>query len=198
MKIIKNKYLCFIASFVLACGVAFALPSGEDMSIYNKVVRIHVIANSDSDSDQQLKYKVRDEVIQLSQMLISDCRNLNRAEQILKSNLSLIQKTAKQAVEKEGMDYGVKVDFSREYYPTREYQNFRLPAGRYRSLRICIGKAEGKNWWCVIYPAFCLKASTTPTIPIIDKNPGKAYKIKFKLLEWLGKFSKQKNISLFF
>ena len=170
-----------IFSFIFACGIAYALPCSADLSIYRDTVRIHVIANSDSEEDQTLKLKVRDEVGKTASLLLQNCTSKKEAEYILSHNLSTIEKSADGVLQKEGAQYRSVSVIGEEYYPTRDYGTFRLPCGKYTSLQIKLGEAEGENWWCVIYPSFCLEPSCKK-IPAIALEQG-GYKIKFKIIE---------------
>lgn len=192
MNITKNNYLnntfMLVISFALACGIAFMIPGGKDFELYDSVIRIHVVANSDSDTDQSLKLKVRDEIIAVTNMLLQDCTDIRHARQIIGDNLPLLEKTARNVQKDWGLDYGVNASFKEEYYPTRNYSRFRLPAGKYTSLKLTLGDGMGKNWWCVIYPAFCLDAASAPLqkITVMDTDAPMTYQIKFKVLEWMG------------
>lgn len=184
--ITHNRYLMFIVSFVVACGVATIIPSGEDAAVYGDVVRLHVVANSDVNADQRLKYEVRDEVTAVCRTLLKDCESVEHAREILSDNLEAIEKTAVAKVnsELEGGAYSARATFCREYYPTRDYGAFRLPAGKYDSLKITLGAGAGKNWWCVLYPSLCFEAALADEdIKIISAEPSTPYKIKFRILE---------------
>lgn len=184
--ITHNRYLMFIVSFVVACGVAAALPASGDAAVYGDVVRLHVVANSDSNADQSLKYEVRDEVAAVCRTLLKDCKSVERAREILSDNLEVIEKTAVAKVNSElgNEKYSARATFCREYYPTRDYGAFRLPAGKYDSLKITLGAGEGKNWWCVLYPSLCFEAALADEgIKIISAEPSTPYKIKFRILE---------------
>lgn len=184
--ITHNRYLMLILSFVVACGVAAAVPSSGDAAVYRNVVRLHVVANSDSNADQRLKYEVRDEVSAVCRTLLKDCDNVERAREILSDNLEMIEKTAVAKVNSaiEGNAYSARATFCREYYPTRDYGAFRLPAGKYDSLKITLGAGAGKNWWCVLYPSLCFEAALADEdIKIISSDQSTPYKIKFRILE---------------
>lgn len=185
-KLYFNKYLMLTVSFILACGIAYTVPCGEDFAVYDGTVRIHVIANSDSDIDRDIKLKVRDGVIQAADELVRGCKTKENAERILRLNLPLLEESANRVLEREGAEYRAVSIIGREYYPTRDYGTFRLPCGEYTSLRIRLGNAEGQNWWCVLYPSFCLSPSTCEIPDIAKKDSGSGYKIKFKILEVLG------------
>ena len=175
-----------VLSFIFACGVAYTVPCSEDFDVYNDTVRIHVIANSDSDIDRDIKLMVRDGVTETAQELLKSCKTKENAERILRLNLSLLEESANRVLESEGADYRAVSIIGREYYPTRDYGSFRLPCGEYTSLRIKLGKAEGQNWWCVLYPSFCLSPSTCEIPDIARNDTGTGYKIKFKILEVMG------------
>ena len=189
----QNRYLMFFISFAVAFILALFLPGGQDFALYDNVIRIHVVANSNSEADQSLKYKVRDEVIETAQILLKDCQNIQSAEEILRENIGILEKTAYQTQLEEGFSYGARAVFCEEYYPTRDYGSFRLPAGNYHSLQIKLGEAKGENWWCIIYPSFCLEASAKKNcIKIIDSESPVNYRIKFKFMEILNSFFKKR------
>ena len=170
-------------SFLLACGAAYLLPCSHDTAIYDDVIRIHVIANSDSAQDQELKLKVRDGVIDTAGILLRGCTSEKQAEHILSNNLEALEEAAYEVQRECGYNYTIAAELTHEYYPSRNYDTFRLPCGKYRSLKIKIGDAQGKNWWCVIYPSFCLTPSVKNAPEITDVSPGMRYKIKFRILE---------------
>jgi len=173
-------------SFLFACGVAYTVPCKEDIAVYNDTVRIHVIANSDSDIDRDIKLRVRDGVIQTAHELVKNCKTKENAERILRLNIPLLNESANTVLEREGADYRAVSIIGREFYPTRDYGSFRLPCGEYTSLRIKLGNAEGQNWWCVLYPSFCLSPATCKIPEVAQKDADTGYKIKFKILEVLG------------
>ncbi|MDI3310228.1 MAG: stage II sporulation protein R [Thermoanaerobacterium sp.] len=123
--------------------------------ISNKLIRFHVIANSDSKEDQSLKLKVRDAVIRSMNDKFIGVTNLKESEKIIKKNIPYIQKIAQDTIYANGKDYGVKVMYGRFDFPTKYYGTIMLPAGNYNALKIVIGKGEGKNWWCVMFPPLC-------------------------------------------
>ncbi len=149
-------YLCFLVLITAAFLSAFTV-KGElcAENISQRLIRLHVIASSDSDSDQNLKRKVRDALIIESAALFDGCENIFDAEKICRENKLLLEKAARKVVEQEGFDYTVSTKFDYELYPVRRYEEFTLPAGEYLSLRVIIGEGKGKNWWCVLYPPLC-------------------------------------------
>lgn len=174
------------------------LPIHGESAIYDSVIRLHVIANSDSDEDQALKLAVRDAVLKTTSELLKDARTRGEAEVILSGNLELIEAVAGEQVKKSGYGDAVSVSIGMEDYPTREYENLAFPAGEYLSLRVMIGEAQGKNWWCVLFPPLCLSAATEKReaeetflaaglteeqYRIITDSDNAKYKLRFKILE---------------
>ncbi len=190
------KRLLIVTFTILGLTVLLsALPIHGEKDIYENVLRLHVIANSDSDEDQALKLKVRDEVLSQTQELFKDCKSRSEAEKILNERLSLIEATAEKTVREEGYNYDVTVELGEEEYPTKNYESCCFPAGKYLSLRIKIGEADGQNWWCVLFPPMCLSAAsnnadaftqvglTGDQYNIITQTNEPKYKVRFKILE---------------
>ena len=190
--------LLIAVSIALLLGL---LPIHGEREIYESVVRLHVLANSDSDEDQALKLKVRDSVIKFTDELLSDCEARDEAAVLMGENLEGFEKVANSVLIENGSDQRAKVVFGEEYYPTRVYEDAAFPSGKYLSLQIKIGKAEGKNWWCVLFPPICLSAAskkdeslengfiaaglTGEQYRIITESntDGGKYEIRFKILE---------------
>lgn len=191
--------LLITISFVLCLGL---LPVHGEEDIYDSVVRLHVLANSDSEEDQELKLKVRDKVIELTETLLEGKQNRSEAMETLSAHLDDFEKTALSVIEENGYSYTVSARLGEEEYPTRKYDSICFPCGTYVSLQIKIGEAEGKNWWCVLFPPLCLSAASskdkekleqsfiavglTPEqyrIITESENSNSRYKIRFKILE---------------
>ena len=171
------------------------MPVHGENEIYDSVVRLHVLANSDSEEDQALKLKVRDSVLELTGTLLENSTSSDEAEKILAENLEEIKAKASATIEAEGFDYSVEIVLGNEDYPTRDYGELCFPSGKYTSLRILIGDAEGQNWWCVLFPPLCMSAATKEREDAIqvgftgeeykiitDTDKGE-YKLRFKILE---------------
>ncbi|MEE0968422.1 MAG: stage II sporulation protein R [Clostridia bacterium] len=191
--------LLIAVTLTLIIGI---LPVHGERQIYDSVVRLHVLANSDSEEDQALKLHVRDRILSLTESLLSEAGTRDEAAKIINKNLILFEECALSALREKGSEYGVSVSMGKEQYPTREYQSAAFPGGEYLSLQIKIGSAEGKNWWCVLFPPICLSAASgdkdeglegafiaaglTPDqykiITETDESAGK-YRIRFKILE---------------
>lgn len=164
-KIKENKYeilISFAAAFVLFCTAALAVPlKGENtVNVYDNTVRLRVVANSDSQSDQMLKLAVRDDIIETAKEIFEGCVTVKQAEASITLNRERLLETAKASVMAHGSDMPVSISFGREKCPVRRYSEFTFPAGEYLTLRINLGKAEGENWWCVMYPPLCVSAAT--------------------------------------
>ncbi len=194
MKKITKQILTILLALSLLTGILAILPIHSESNIYDKVLRLHVIANSDSDEDQALKLLVRDAILNKGKELLGNTSNKESAEQILSQNLEALRITAEQTVRENGYSYPVSISLGKEEYPTKNYESCAFPSGEYTSLQIFIGDASGKNWWCVLFPPLCLSAATNKesftSVGITDsqyqiitdtKNP--KYKIRFKILE---------------
>lgn len=197
-----KRILGFLCAVMLLCGAFMLLPVHGEREIYDSVIRLHVLANSDSDEDQRLKLLVRDEVLAATSELLKDVQTREQAAAVLRDHLGTLRAVAAHTLKKQGCDHAVSVSLGNESYPTREYEQLAFPAGEYLSLRVMIGEAEGQNWWCVLFPPLCLSAATTKAEAeeaflaaglteaqyriITDSNNGK-YRLRFKILEVAGK-----------
>lgn len=173
-KRIKKIDLALIIGMIITllfCSVKGFAQELDGMS--GKVVRLHILANSDSDEDQALKIKVRDEIIKKSGEMFEESSSRKQTEQIIINNIDDIKKTAQQVVYDNGYDYKVNCNLENIYFTERVYDNITMPAGYYDALRITIGEAKGHNWWCVLYPQLCIA-------PSIDKKSLEQYKKNFE------------------
>ena len=189
------KGITIFTSLVLAvCALCSFMPLSDEAEIYDNTVRLHVLANSDSEHDQEVKLCVRDAVLSHITELTADAESADEAEAIIAENIQSLCDTAKNVLLGLSEDKDVSVTLSKEYYPTREYGDIRLPAGTYSSLRVMIGEAKGQNWWCVLYPELCTssaKADETlvktgfskDQIDILTGGEEPKYRLKFKILE---------------
>jgi len=159
--------------------------------IREKVFRLHVIANSDSAVDQELKLNVRDRIIAESRRLFYDLNGKDEIVEEAKLSLKEIEAIAESEIEARGYSYNVKAEVLNMHFTTREYGDVTLPAGNYDALRITIGEGRGHNWWCVMFPPMCLPAASEKKElgEVLNKNEmdiaqGKTkYKVKFKAVE---------------
>jgi stage II sporulation protein R len=196
-RIMKRAFGIFLAAILLIAAFAI-LPIHGEGEIYDSVIRLHVLANSDSDADQSLKLLVRDAVLASTKEILKDTTTRDEAQVLLLENLDEIEQAARACLRKNGSAYAVKVSLGEEEYPTRVYENLAFPSGEYLSLRVFIGDAEGQNWWCVLFPPLCLSAATTKKeaeemflaaglseqqYRIITDSDNTKYKLRFKILE---------------
>lgn len=160
--------------------------------IREKVLRLHVIAASDTVTDQSIKYAVRDELLRDGESLFHGSETVLQAEEKIGASLDLLQKSAENTLKKLGCDYPVNVVLGRTYFPTRQYESITLPAGYYNAVRVIIGEGKGKNWWCVMFPPMCLPAAAKDSPDIYDLlsekeeqivTGGEKYEIKFWFVE---------------
>jgi stage II sporulation protein R len=147
----------FILTLAISNQVAFAKDCGE---IRDEVLRIHILANSNSQEDQQLKLKVRDRVLEESGDLFSYATSREDAKEIAEKQIDEIEAFAQDEIYKNGYDYSVHAEVVNMFFTTRHYENFTMPAGMYDAVRLTIGEAKGKNWWCVMFPPMCVPAAT--------------------------------------
>ncbi len=170
------------------------LPLHGASAVYDGVIRLHVLAHSDSEEEQALKLKVRDAILSEIGEAANSRASKEEAECYLESMLPTIEALAEETVAKEGYDHDVRVTLCREYYPTREYEGMRLPAGEYVSLRVLIGEGAGKNWWCMVYPPLCTssaeadealsEAGFTPNqVRLLTDDEDTEYVVRFKIVE---------------
>lgn len=158
----KKRFFVFVPIFLASLIVITAITPVVSMSenISQKVFRLHILANSDEDYDQELKLKVRDKILSLSHDLYNDCHSVDDAVSTAKNNITLFRNEAQKVIAFYGYEYQAKVYVTREYFDTREYDDFVLPAGVYDSLKITIGEGKGHNWWCVMFPSVCITGCT--------------------------------------
>lgn len=181
---------------------------GAQTALAGDVVRLHVLANSDSEEDQRLKLAVRDRVLAEAEPLLDGVSDRDTAWGILAQSLERFAQAGAETAAAEGYSYPVQVSLEETWFPTRTYDDFALPAGNYTALRVVIGEGEGRNWWCVVFPPLCLGAVserveetaamaglTEEEISLITAEEGE-YVVKFKLLElWDALKQKLQNLS---
>ena len=196
----KQKKL-LVLELALAVGLVAALAWGASAvktqrEISDKVVRLHVVANSDSEEDQALKYRVRDAVLARTTALLEASSDRSQAEGLLRGQILELERIAAEEIAAAGYDYAVTAELTTADFPTKEYESFTLPAGNYLALRVVIGEGAGQNWWCVVFPPLCTAAAAEVPASalaagfsedevrlITEEDQG--YMLKFKTLEWL-------------
>ena len=180
---------------VTACAALQA----QSQRMAEKIIRLHVVANSDSDVDQAVKLRVRDAVLREAQRALSGASD---AKQAILTDLPALEAAANAELRRQGSGDTACVSFRRELFPTRDYDTFSLPSGVYQSLRVTIGEGAGRNWWCVIFPSLCVPATTDgfadaaaaggfsdAEIGLMTRANG-AYTVKFRSLELLQALKK--------
>ena len=195
--------ILFILSLLLflyttICAISYVDAVSSDIS--DSVFRLHVIANSNSDEDQALKYKVRDNLLNYMNNLCKNCNSKEDAINIVSTHQEEFKQIALETVKNEEFSYDIKIEIGNFEFPTKHYGDISLPAGFYDALKVEIGKAEGRNWWCVMFPSLCFVDISSGIVPdeskeelqnvlsdeeyaIISDNTNPGIKLKFKLLE---------------
>ena len=188
----KSRIKIWEASLLLALCFSLCLGTwaqAKQSSLSSSLVRLHVIAVSDDEYEQALKLRVRDGVLSYISPKLRDVKSAQQAQEIIKSELDGIKAAAESSAE----GRSVEVTLSQEYYPTRNYEKFSLPAGKYQSLRVILGEGEGHNWWCVVFPPLCISAAEQEQAVesmsedmrgIVTEEDGCEY--KFRILELWG------------
>lgn len=198
-----KRILIAMAVLVLTSALLSAFDLAADAkAIYEGTVRLHVLADSDSEEDQALKLKVRDALLgEMDALLAStEAEDASAAAEVLEAHLGEFRAIAEAVVAENGFDDRVTVVLTKEYYETRRYEDFALPAGEYTSLQVKIGEAEGQNWWCVLFPPLCTSAASAEEalaetgfsrqqVRLLTDGEGTTYKLKFKVIEWLGELT---------
>ena len=166
-----KKYLFLLIvliSFIILSAYSYASAINEDLS--NNVFRLHVIANSDSKEDQDLKYKVRDKLIEYMKSLTTNISSKEEVIKIANNHISDFESIAKEVITENGFDYDVKVEIGNFSFPTKQYGDISFPAGFYDALKVEIGNAKGQNWWCVMFPPLCFVDVTSGIVPEESKE----------------------------
>ncbi|MCD8026819.1 MAG: stage II sporulation protein R [Clostridiales bacterium] len=185
------------AAFVLTVIYSLIPFQAECADISDEVFRLHILANSDSTDDQNLKLKVRDRVLEYTEDLFENAQSREEAEALVSENLQSITNVAYEEVLSNGYDYTVTSEITNMYFTTRYYDSYTLPPGMYDALRITIGEGEGCNWWCVMYPSICIssaqeqedKAKEVFDDEQYDIVTSNDYEYKFKIVEIFEKIS---------
>ena len=192
---LKKWELALIVALVFTFIVGAGLKK-EQTNLSEKLIRLHVLANSDSDDDQAFKLKVRDGIMEEVGLILDGVTKRDEAVRLIGENIDDITACAREIIIENGCDYDVRSSIAEEGFPTRTYDTFSLPAGAYTSLRVEIGSGSGHNWWCVIFPPLCVSAATDAgevfnqltdeEIRLITED-GPEYVFKFKSIELIEK-----------
>lgn len=192
-KHMRNLCICFLIAAFFWCGSLLS----DRRSLREQLIRLHVVANSDSPEDQAVKLRVRDAVISGIQSDLAKVGDMEQAKAYLQENLPKIQRIANDVLERAGVDAQAVVSLCQETFDRRIYDTFTLPAGVYEALRITIGEGEGQNWWCVAFPSLCLPATSQGfedaaveagfSETMCKTLTGEDYQLRFYLLDALGR-----------
>lgn len=208
---IKKELLIFSVIFAAAAVLYFAIvkdsAAASDLQpqIADKILRFHVIADSDGDADQNVKLKVRDGVLDYLAPLFENCKDKADCEAVVSENMEKIKDKADEILKAEGFDDTVSVSLKERYFPVKKYGQYTFPEGKYEALCIEIGKAEGKNWWCVLYPRLCFIDSLYAVVPdeseqelkgvlseeeynAVFQSRDAKIQVKSRALEWIENF----------
>ena len=166
----KKYLLLLIVSVAFLLLSAYSYVNAVSNNLADSVFRLHVIANSDSEEDQNLKYKVRDSLIEYMNTLTNDMNTKDEVIQIAKEHIQDFKNIAQNVVKENGYDYEVNIGIGNFSFPTKTYGDISFPAGFYDALKVEIGKAEGQNWWCVMFPPLCFVDVTSGVVPEESKE----------------------------
>ena len=207
LNIICSKKVKYSLILIILLGIyifisAISYVTAVSGELENSVFRLHVIANSDSKEDQNLKYIVRDKLIEYMNEISVSAQNKEDAIKIANEHLDDFYRIAKQTIKENGYDYDVTVEIGNFAFPTKTYGDISFPAGNYDALRVKIGSAQGQNWWCVMFPPLCFVNVSSGVVPeeskellkeemsdeeysIISDQTSSEIKFKFKIIELL-------------
>lgn len=200
---LKNAILLIflLCLYIFISAHGYVLAVSEDLS--QAVFRLHVIANSDSQEDQELKLKVRDKLLEYMNTICADCSTKEEAIALAEDHKEDFQKIAEKTIKENGFDYPVKTNINNFYFPTKNYGDISLPAGFYDALRVEIGNASGQNWWCVMFPSLCFVDVSSGIVDdeakenlednldkesyrIISEKEDTGFTFKFKIIEFFA------------
>lgn len=187
--------------YTTICALSYAQNVSTDIA--NRVFRLHVLANSDSEEDQNLKYKVRDNLLAYMNEICGNCQSKEEAISLVEEKKEAFKQIALDTIKNEGYSYDVTIQIGNFEFPTKDYGDISLPAGYYDALRVEIGEAKGHNWWCVMFPPLCFVDITSGVVPeeskeflentmteeefaLVSNDSNSELKFKFKLLEFFN------------
>ncbi len=202
----KNLKMVIILTFLLflyssICAISYAQNISTDIA--NSVFRLHVIANSDEEKDQNLKYIVRDQLLNYMNSICGNCKSKEEAISIVQENKNTFEQIAIDTIKAQGYNYSVNINIGNFEFPTKNYGDISLPAGYYDALRVEIGEAKGQNWWCVMFPPLCFVDISSGVVPneskemlennlseeefaLVSSQSNNEIQFKFKLLEFFA------------
>ncbi len=197
---VKTAVKAMACALVIGALMSMTRFDAQSQAVADSVVRLHILANSDSEYDQQLKLKVRDEVLRVCGDIYPNGCTKEQAEEILSKNMPRIIDAAQKCVNAAGVQQRVEGGLVNTYFSNREYDDFTLPAGNYDAVRLTIGSGEGHNWWCVMFPPVCIAASECDISDVLTEGQSEMVKsddicCKFKIYEWYEKLTERQQVS---
>ena len=199
----KSRLFCFALLWTLEKSFSESFLSGAKADISENVVRLHIVANSNSDSDQAVKLKIRDRILKEGENIFSSSENPDDVLRLANENKVLLKEIAEDELRKNGFSHKATVSVGEFFFPQKTYDKFSFPAGSYNAVKITIGEGEGKNWWCVMYPPLCFvqgvaKIPTETDVKMKENLSGAGYclltdgetggvELRFKLLDMFGR-----------
>ena len=198
----RDFVIAMLAALLFSMIFSLAGFEAKCNDLKQNILRLHILANSDSAEDQAIKLKIRDEILNKSKGLFETAGNKEAAIKLVNENTDFLKEIAQKVLIKEGKNQPVSISIGKAYFNTRVYDDFTLPAGEYDAVRVLIGKAEGKNWWCVMLPSMCIPAAEKEhkLTEAVKKNSAEIaenaprYEMRFKIIEWYEKIkNKLKN-----
>lgn len=200
----KIFLIALIIAYILYCAFSITYFSSVSGEIRENVVRLHILADSNSEIDQNVKLKVRDALLEKNTQLLSDKVTPENATEYFKNSKDELEQCANEVLKENGLNYKATITLGKEYYTTRVYEDLTFPAGVYTSIKVVLGSGEGKNWWCVMFPPLCVPVAdggieTADNVNLEDylnedgkrlvSSQGK-FKVGFKVIEWYEKLFK--------
>lgn len=200
----KIFLIALIIAYILYCAFSITYFSSVSGEIRENVVRLHILADSNSEIDQNVKLKVRDALLEKNSELLSDKVTPENATEYFKNSKDELEQCANEVLKENGLNYKATITLGKEYYTTRVYEDLTFPAGVYTSIKVVLGSGEGKNWWCVMFPPLCVPVAdggieTADNVNLEDylnedgkrlvSSQGK-FKVGFKVIEWYEKLFK--------
>lgn len=203
----KCKVAALLCLFVVTGALMFLYhrkvkEQHVQQDIAKEILRLHVVANSDSKEDQELKMKVKETVVTYLRGSMRDASSVEEARAEIEKRLPEIEEIAKEKMQTEGYDYEVQAELGECYFPVKEYGDLTFPAGEYEALRVNLGESAGKNWWCVMYPSLCFVDATYQVVPDSSKEKlkdslteeeynslldgGDKVQYSSRIIEWIG------------
>lgn len=181
---LKQKCVLSLILVIVMAVVLFYTYEDTPQNQYSGIIRLHVIANSDSEEDQELKLKVRDEIIKKTKSL-QESQSIEDSREYLQTHLNDMEETANKVIEENGKSYKAEANLGIRWIPEKTYGDMYFPAGNYEALNLTLGRGEGQNWWCVLFPPLCLIEEDEEAMKEMGISEEQKIEIKWKLMDIL-------------